>query len=143
MTRRTWLLLAATKQDLAQAVFARVNQERKARGLAPLAWNSKLAAAARQHSERMTRRGQLSHVDPEYGDTAARLDRFGITWSACAENLSQETGFQDPVHQAVEGWLQSPGHRKNLLGRVFTQTGVGAAVSSRGTVTFTQIFLAP
>jgi uncharacterized protein YkwD len=143
MTRRALLFLAVPKQDLAQAVFVQVNQVRKSRGLAPLAWNSKLAAAARQHSERMARHGQLSHVDPEYGDTAARLDRFGIAWSACAENLSQETGFQDPVNQAVEGWLQSPGHRKNLLGRIFTQTGVGVAVSSRGTVTFTQIFLAP
>jgi uncharacterized protein YkwD len=144
MTRRALLLIcAAAPQDLPQAVSARVNQERSAHRLPALAWNPKLASAARQHSERMARSGSFSHVDPEFGDVAARLNRLGIAWTRCAENIAQQSGYQNPAEVAVRNWMQSPGHRKNILEPDYTQTGVGVAVSRDGTTTFTQIFIKP
>jgi uncharacterized protein YkwD len=143
MTRRGLLLfIAAPPKDLAQAAGARVNEERRARGLPALAWDSKLASAARQHSERMVQGGSFSHVDPEFGDVAARLNRLGIPWKKCAENIAEQNGFQNPAEIAVRNWMQSPGHRKNILNRDYTRTGVGVAVRRDGTTTFTQIFVA-
>ncbi len=127
--------------DLARRTFDAVNQERARRGLGRLKWDDDIAALARAHSGRMRDRDFFSHDDPERGDLTARIVRTPIPWSTVAENLYAEHGYPNPVQQAVKSWLDSPGHRRNMLGRGFTRTGVGVATNGQGRYWFTQIFV--
>jgi uncharacterized protein YkwD len=124
-------------------IFDAVNQQRRDRGLPPLKWAGRLAEEARRHSLSMAERWFFSHADPVRGDLAQRLKEDGIPWSICAENLFEESGYADPVKAAVEGWMKSPGHRRNILDERMTLTGVGAALRGAGDVFVTQEFLRP
>lgn len=140
------LRLCASAQDvraLERRTFEAINRERRRREVPELAWNEALAKLARSHSARMAEKGFFSHQDPERGYLEDRLNKAGIAWVWCAENLSQVLGYDDPVAEGVEGWLKSPGHRRNLLDRGVTQTGVGVAIRGDGAYFFTQIFLFP
>jgi uncharacterized protein YkwD len=125
-------------------VFEAVNRERRRRGLGALAWDTQLAGEARRHSARMAAAGFHSHEDPVRGDLEPRLKAYGIPWRDCGENIFVERGFDgDPVARAVKGWLESRGHRKNMLNPVFTHTGTGADVSDDGFFCLTQEFTRP
>jgi uncharacterized protein YkwD len=124
-------------------VFEAVNEVRKKRQLQPLVWHSGAAEAARSHSRAMAERGFFSHIDPRSGDPAARLNKAGVRWRAIAENLFQQRGCPDSVQCAIDGWLNSPDHRRNLLNPGYTHTGVGITTNERGTSYYTQIFLIP
>lgn len=121
---------------LEQAVFQQVNAYRARQHLPALRWDERLAQQARQHSQTMLNSG-LGHAGFE-----RRLAAIGLPLASAAENVAYSQGMLDPATQAVQGWLNSPGHRSNLMGP-YTLTGVGAARNARGEVTFTQIFLRP
>ena len=123
---------------LEQAVLQQVNAYRARQHLPTLRWEERLAQQARQHSQTMLNSG-LSHTGFEQRQAA--IGRV-LPWSSAAENVAYSQGMLDPATQAVQGWLNSPGHRRNLEGP-FTLTGIGAARNPRGEVTFTQIFLRP
>jgi uncharacterized protein YkwD len=124
-------------------VFEEVNRVRRAQGLERLEWNERLAQEARRQALNMAARRFFAHRDPVRGDIAERLNASHIEWRNCAENLSQERGYDDPVAVAVQGWLESPGHRKNMLDKVMTQTGVGVAIEGLDTVLIVQDFIRP
>ena len=70
------------------------------------------------------------------------MKEAGVGWRFVAENLFEQRGCADAVQCAVDGWLNSPGHKRNLLNTKYTDTGIGIA-NKRGTVYYTQIFLTP
>ena len=121
---------------LEQAVFQQVNAYRARQRLPALRWDERLAQQARQHSQTMLHSG-LGHAGFEQ-----RLAAIGLRWSVAAENVASNHGGPDPATRAVQDWLNSPGHRRNLEGS-YTLTGIGAARDARGEVAFTQIFLRP
>ncbi len=129
--------------EIDRQIFHAVNQERKTRGVAELQWHEGAASAANVHSKRMAERNFFSHVDPRRGDLADRLKAEGISWTSIAENLFQQQGYSDPVQRAVTGWLNSEGHKRNMLSAVYTHTGIGVATRSDGTIFYTQILLRP
>jgi uncharacterized protein YkwD len=128
---------------LARRTFDAVNAQRVQAGLAPFKWNDALAAAARDHALSMAGRDFFSHNDPVRGRLAERLKSRGIPWRMCAENIFMEEGYKDPVPRAVEGWMNSPGHRENILEPRLTDSGVGTAVTAGGRRYFVQIFTIP
>ncbi len=132
---------AGRPSDLARLAFDAVNQARARHGLARLAWDDKVAALALSHSRRMRDLRFFAHEDPERGSIARRIRGTGIAWNALAENIYSEKGLGDPAGEAVNAWLDSPGHRRNMLGRPFTRTGVGVVTDGRGEYWFTQIFV--
>jgi uncharacterized protein YkwD len=136
---------AATAPDplraLAHKVFDKVNRQRRLHGLHELAWNDAVAAQARLQSLNMMQRGFFSHFDPQRGSLASRLNRSGIGWTRCGENIFREQGMDEPADEAVEGWMRSPAHRASILDPLFTQTGVGIAISSETEYFVTQIFI--
>ncbi len=138
-------LLAAdeTIPSMERRVFDAINFQRVAADCDPLRWSAELCLTAREHSRRMLEAGFFGHDDPVFGALAARLDRAGIAWLKCGENLSREKDFQDPVSIAVVHWMYSPGHKRNLLQPEFTFSGVGVAVRAPGTVAITQQFMLP
>jgi len=128
---------------LAEAVRERVNRIRREHGLAPLAADERLAAVARRHSEDMARRGYLDHVDPEGRRPADRIEAAGIDYRLVGENVVRTRGADDFGEAAVRSWMESTGHRANVLHAAYTHTGVGAALTADGTVYVTQLYLDP
>lgn len=138
-----WLLPAGCAEitQIEREVFEAVNRERIRQRLEPLAWDDETAGAARSHSRRMRDLNFFAHEDPARGNLSARLARASIPWRSAAENIFVEKGFANPAGQAVKSWFRSPGHRRNILGRRWTRTGVGVATDGRGKYWFTQIFV--
>jgi uncharacterized protein YkwD len=115
-----------------------VNRKRRERGIRPLVWDDELARAARTHSERMATLGFFGHDDPDRGAIGERLG--GVARRAVAENLHRSYGYSDPAEVAVDGWMMSQGHRRNLLSGIYTRTGIGVVRAKDGSTFATQIF---
>ena len=115
-----------------------VNQYRQSRNLPPLELNRVISQQARIHSQNMAQ-GQLpfSHQGFENRIEAISL---AIPYLSAAENVAYNQGYRDPVEKAVEGWIKSPGHHKNMIGN-YNLTGIGIAKNSQGEYYFTQIFI--
>jgi uncharacterized protein YkwD len=123
-------------------VFNEVNRVRVHQGIQPLKKNEKLQRAARQHSYDMASLGYFSHEDLDGKNLKQRLSEFSVGWSKIAENIAKCL-TDDPARTAVEGWLHSEGHRRNIFNPEFTETGIGAYVGPDGEVSFCQIFMRP
>lgn len=128
--------------SIEQRIFQAINQVREQNKVAPLRWSAKMAEVARAHSARMASKRFFSHEDPQYGGPDNRLSMAGMAWRRCGENIFEEQGEADPARSAVRGWMQSPGHRKNILMKEFTHTGIGVAAGRDGTYRITQVFAA-
>lgn len=138
--------------ELEQKVHVGINAARARNGVSPqLQWEDKLGAVARAHSEDMTRRGYFDHDNPEGLGPSERIDRAGYNcWKGShygvAENIAIELvsrSVDQMADGAVQGWLNSPGHRTNLLGKQYDRTGIGASFGTWGghkAVYVTQVF---
>lgn len=115
------------------------NAERARLGLPPLRCNRSLNLAARRHAENMARRNLLSHVLDGLSVTD-RISAVGYRWFAAGENCAQG---QPTPRDAVRSWMQSPGHRQNILSANYLEIGIGIAVSRGGEKFFTQVFARP
>jgi uncharacterized protein YkwD len=103
-----------------------------------------LMDVARAHAVDMARRGFFSHYAPEGTGPGDRARHFGIRYTALAENLARVRNSGDPAALAVAGWIESPGHRRNLLdeGAVgYRFTGIGVAQGEDGAIYLAQVFL--
>jgi len=121
-----------------------VNDARRGEGLPPLAHLDALSEIARDHSRDMARNDYLAHEDDRGNGPDWRVRQRRIRYRSVAENVAKNQGWKDPVARAVEDWLQSPGHRHNIMNRALTQAGVGIALDREsGTYYFTQLFLRP
>jgi len=117
-----------------------VNQERAKRGLAPLTYNWEVARVARYKSTDMMNKNYFSHTSPTYGSPFRMMESFGIRFSAAGENIAM--GQRTP-EEVMNAWMNSPGHRANILSNNYTQIGVGYAKSSSGKIYWTQMFIKP
>jgi uncharacterized protein YkwD len=125
-----------------QALLAAINAERREHGLAPLQDDPALSRIARAHSRRMGEEGFFAHADPAGRGLVDRIEGAGIRYRQIAENISRSRNVPDPVSTAVRGWMQSAGHRRNILQEGFTHSGVG--IWREGdSYFFTQVFLQP
>lgn len=106
-------------------VRQRINEIRQERGLNQLRDNLMLAQVARNYSQKMARKNFFSHTSPDGDTPAQRVRSAGIFYLVMGENLFKSTNVPKPVPLAVEGWMDSPGHRENILHPEYTQTGVG------------------
>ena len=121
---------------LERQVHEGINEARAAvSGTHRLQWDDRLNAIARAHSEDMTERGYFSHDTPEGLGPTERAAKAGYRCRkylhvGLAENITIELMSNDMsklAAAAVQGWMDSPGHRTNLLGRQYDRTGVGAS----------------
>lgn len=126
---------SATEQD----IIDRANAERKKAGAPPLAASPLLIKAARQHSANMVEQGKLEHTLDNKG-VAERLNDIGYVWSRCGENIAW--GQHTPT-EAIESWMDSPGHRDNMLGTDNTQIGVAVATAKDGSKYWTMVLAKP
>jgi uncharacterized protein YkwD len=102
-----------------------VNAARKNAGLRPLRANALLDKSAQRHAEDMLARGYFAHRSPSGTTVRERARSEGYQWRAIGENIAFG---QTSVDEVMETWLDSPGHRKNILTDDFTQLGLGIAM---------------
>jgi len=115
-----------------------VNIERARASLPPLTQNWEVSRVARFKSQDFINRNYFAHNSPTYGTPFQMLRSFGIQFSAAGENIAR--GQRTPA-EVVTSWMNSPGHRANILSTSFNQIGVGAARDARGTLFWTQMFI--
>lgn len=131
---------AISEKNFEAQVVKLVNQERAARGLSPLTHNWELSRVARYKSMDMRDRGYFSHTSPTYGSPFTMIRNFGINFSSAGENIAQGQATPQAV---VQSWMNSSGHRANILSTNFTQIGVGYAAGGKGRHYWTQMFIRP
>lgn len=130
----------APLKTLEEEVVKLVNQKRVANGLQPLTSNWQAARVARIKSQDMINNKYFSHTSPVYGSPFKMMEDYGLKFSAAAENIAMG---QRTAQEVVNSWMNSPGHRANILNKSFTQLGVGAAKNASGSIYWTQLFLKP
>lgn len=123
--------------DIKKQVFDLVNSERGKANLDPLIWDDRLANVAREHSEDMIRNNFVGHINLKGQNVEDRLRIAGIDWNFCGENIA--VGDED-AQSIVRGWMESKGHRDNVLQLQFRYSGVGIARSKAGNLYITQVF---
>ncbi|GAA3787424.1 CAP domain-containing protein [Streptomyces chiangmaiensis] len=128
---------AAGLARTAEEVLALTNTERAAAGLAPLAADPRLAAAAQAHSADMVARDFYAHTSPEGREPWDRAAAAGSRHRTVGENIA--CGQRSPA-EVVRGWMNSPGHRANILKPAFTHLGVGFVGGGRAGTYWTQLF---
>lgn len=129
-----------TTAQMESQVQQQINQIRQQQGLTELRHNEKLAQVARRYSRRMAEQNFFAHVGPQ-GDTLTdRVEAAGIFYRMVGENLFTSTNIAQPVPAAVDGWMNSPGHRENILRSEYRETGIGIWKTGN-TYYFTQLFM--
>ena len=103
-------------------VIRLVNEIRTENGLKPLTANWELSRIARYKSEDMANNCYFSHTSPTYGTPFQMIRSFGLTYRSAGENIAY--GQRTPA-AVVDAWMNSNGHRANILNPAFTQIGVG------------------
>ncbi len=108
------------------------NGARTSRGLRPLCVHPALTGAARAHSREMMDKDYMSH-NSYSGETAgARLRRFGYNWRVYGENVGWGSGYKGAPEARFRAWMNSPGHRANILNNNFREVGIGTATGYFG-----------
>ncbi len=120
-----------------KSIYDRVNQYRHSRNLPPLTIDPIISAQAKVHSEKMARVGKIGHEG--FNDRVQSVGKE-IVYRSAAENVGYSVGYAQPEAIAVEDWIGSPGHHKNMIGS-YDLTGIGSAKNARGETYFTQIFI--
>ena len=105
-----------------QEVVRLVNEQRVQNGLKPLTENWELSRVARYKSQDMVDNRYFSHTSPTYGSPFQMIRDFGISFRRAGENIAY--GQRTP-QAVVNAWMNSPGHRANILNAAYTQIGVG------------------
>ena len=115
-----------------------VNVERSKRGLSELSFNTQLSNVATIKSQDMINKNYFDHTSPTYGSPFDMMKQFNISYRTAGENIAM--GQRTPA-EVVNSWMNSSGHRANILNANFTDIGIGVAKSSNGTLYWTQMFI--
>ena len=121
--------------EYARQVVDLTNEQRRKNGLAALQLDTQLSNVAQTKSQDMQKNGYFSHTSPTYGSPFDMMRDFGVTYRTAGENIAQ--GQRTP-QEVVNAWMNSAGHRKNILNGNFTHIGVGYEASGNH---WTQMFI--
>ncbi|MFS0690429.1 S-layer homology domain-containing protein [Sporosarcina sp. 179-K 8C2 HS] len=117
-------------ESIAAQTINLVNNERLQQNIAPLKHDMSLSTIAQAKADDMAENNYFTHNSPTYGSVGDMLDHFGYEWSGYGENIAKGYTTAETV---VEGWMESPGHRANILQSRFTNIGIGYAIDKNGT----------
>jgi uncharacterized protein YkwD len=153
--------------DLERRVHELINKTRRDHNLTALVFDERLARIARGHSRDMATRRFFSHTNPDGEDATARGKRAEFTCRKPISTSSYREGLGENLYQdnlysrihfsgtersydwnssdklaanSLRAWMNSPGHRHNILDKVYSQTGIGIAISNDDKVFITQMF---
>jgi uncharacterized YkwD family protein/spore coat assembly protein SafA len=109
-------------KNIESQVLTIVNKERQSAGMKPLAMDWELQRVARIKACDMATTGYFSHQSPDYGSPFDMMKQYGISFRTAGENIAK--GQRSP-QEVMQSWMNSPGHRQNILKSDFTHIGVG------------------
>ena len=115
-----------------------VNVERQKQGLGKLSLNAKLSNVATLKSQDMINKNYFDHTSPTYGSPFDMMKQFNISYKTAGENIAK--GQKTPA-EVVKAWMNSQGHRENILNKNYTEIGIGVAKDANGTLYWTQMFI--
>ena len=126
----------AAKRTMVRATLCTLNAQRERYGLAPLKLNKRLSKAARRHARDMVRREYFAHDSLAGGTFVDRIRRTGYltgvrSWTV-GENLAWGTNSRSAPREITTMWMNSPGHRANILSASFREVGIGLAIGAPG-----------
>lgn len=124
-------------QEAAETVTSLVNAARQDAGLSELELDADLCAAAQARAQEIAQ--SFSHTRPDGSSCFTILEEFGVSYRAAGENIAM--GQRTP-EEVMDGWMNSSGHRANILNGTFTSIGVGYYVDGAGAAHWVQIFQA-
>ena len=127
----------STVNSMEKQVASLTNSERKAKGLSALTLDNQLSKLARIKAEDMAKKGYFSHTSPTYGSAFDMMNKYGVSYRTAGENIAKG---QKTAESVMNGWMNSSGHRANILSSAYTNIGVGYAKDSRGNTYWVQIF---
>jgi uncharacterized protein YkwD len=124
-----------------QELFAAHNNQRAAAGLAGFAIDATLTQVARERAQDMASKGYFSHTSPT-GDTAFTIiGRLGYSYTTAGENIARNNyADSQSVSVAMNGFMNSAGHRQNILDGRFKSIGIAAVVGADGMKYFVVVF---
>ncbi len=129
-----------TSSTQAEEVLQLVNSERQKAGLKPLTLSEELTSIANTKAEDMAENNYFDHTSPTYGSPFQMLQRFGVSYSSAGENIA--AGQKTP-EQVMKDWMNSSGHRANILNKDYTQLGVGYVEGGSYGTEWVQLFIRP
>jgi uncharacterized protein YkwD len=135
----------AVASTVAAAVVDEANRVRVQHGTGVMHQDAALQRSAQDYANELAARRVLEHTSPTPGrrTVGERVDAAGVRWTAVAENLGMLTGPAPTVpRRVVQMWLDSPGHRRNLLGEQWTLSGAGVGLDERGYYFVVQVYVA-
>ena len=132
-TTQTTTTLTADEQE----VFNLINQQRASNGLAALKVDSEVQRVARIKAQDMVNNNYFSHTSPTYGSPFDMLKSFKISYRTAGENIAGNSSNS----AAVNAWMNSSGHRANILNGNFTHTGIGVVNGSKYGKIYVQMFI--
>ena len=127
---------------VANEIVRFTNEQRAKNGLSAFVTSARLMEAARIHAQQMAQYQRMDHTisGAQYPTLQSRLDGVGYQYRAAAENVA----WNNPTAQGtVTGWMNSPGHRANILNSALTEMGAAMARSAKGEPYWIQVFGTP
>jgi uncharacterized protein YkwD len=122
--------------ELEQQIVDATNAERKAKNLPELKPNPKLMAAARAHAENMAQQNKMEH-ELDGKKPHGRVKAEGYSYRTCGENIAYRA---ETAKEVLKGWMDSPGHKANILKDSYAEIGVAAAKNKKGELYWVQVF---
>ncbi len=123
--------------DMAQQILALVNAERKKAGVPLLTLSTEVSSVAQVKAQDMATNGYFDHNSPTYGSPFSMLSSFGVTYRSAGENIAKG---QQTASAVMTAWMNSSGHKANILSTNYTQLGVGYAANN-GSPVWVQMFI--
>lgn len=121
----------ALAAQIEAGIHIKINEARAGAGLSPLSTSNTLTSVARTHSVDMLVSNYFTHNDAAGCSSSCRITAAGYPWSTAGENIYMMSGYSITIDKAVDmvvsGWMDSAGHRANILNPAFTQEGIGIA----------------
>lgn len=120
-----------------QEVFNLINQQRTSNGLAALKIDNEVQNVARIKAKDMVQNNYFSHTSPTYGSPFDMLNSFKVSYKTAGENIAGNSNNQ----AAVTAWMNSSGHKANILNNAFNYTGIGVVNGSKYGKIYVQMFI--
>ncbi len=123
--------------DMANQILALVNAERKKAGVPLLTLSTDVSSVAQVKATDMAKNGYFDHNSPTYGSPFSMLTNFGVSYRSAGENIAKG---QQSASAVMKAWMNSSGHKANILSKNFTQLGVGYSANN-GSPVWVQMFI--
>ncbi|MCL2322664.1 MAG: CAP domain-containing protein [Oscillospiraceae bacterium] len=132
--------VVSTSISYEQRVIQLCNAQRARYGLSALSQDNILTQLCRMKSQDMAYRNYFGHTSPVYGSAFTMMKTYGVKFVAAGENIAEGQKTPDAV---VTSWMNSAGHRANILNQLYVEIGVGLATDRYGRLVWTQMFIKP